>query len=77
MAFIRSSFPTSSTINAWRAGTSNAFTTPRNPAKAATCHTVTAFAHTSAARPNAGSIERDCVMTTRRCLFVRSATIPA
>ena len=76
MALIRSSFPTSSTINAWRAGTSNAFTTPRSPASAATCHAVTVFVHTSAARPNAGSIESDCVRTTRRCLSVRSATIP-
>jgi hypothetical protein len=41
MAFIKSSFPTSSTMNDWRAGISKAATTPTTAASAATCHTRT------------------------------------
>ena len=77
MALTRSSFPTSSTMKACRAGMSNAFTRPRNAASAATCQTATARVHTRAASANAGSIESDCVRITSRCLLVRSATTPA
>src|SRR5438046_4160196 len=41
IAFMRSSLPTSSTMNAWRAGMSNALTTPKNTASTMTCHVVT------------------------------------
>src|SRR5205807_1454740 len=77
IAFIRSSLPTRSTMNAWRAGMSNALTTHRNAASAARCHTATVRLHTSAASANAGSMDSVCVRTTRRCLLVRSTTTPA
>jgi hypothetical protein len=36
-AFMRSARPTISTVNAWRAGMSNVFASPRRPASTSTC----------------------------------------
>src|SRR6266699_3374575 len=77
IAFMRSSLPTSSTMNAWRAGMSNALTTPKNTASAMTCHVVTLPVHTSTASASASSICRACVHTMRRRLSTRSTTTPA
>src|SRR2546430_11276441 len=65
IAFMRSSLPTSSTMNAWRAGMSNALTTPKNTASTMTCHVVTLPVHTSTASASASSICRACVHTMR------------
>ena len=77
IAFMRSSLPTSSTMNAWRAGMSNALTTPKNTASTITCHVVTLPVHTSPASASASSICRACVHTMRRRLSTRSTTTPA
>src|SRR5436190_53084 len=77
IAFMRSSLPTSSTMNAWRAGMSNALTTPKNTASTMTCHVVTLPVHTSTANASASSICKPCVHTMRRRLSTRSTTTPA
>src|SRR6266487_698944 len=77
IAFMRSSLPTSSTMNAWRAGMSNALTTPKNTASAMTCHVVTLPVHTSTASASASSICKACVHTMSWRLSTRSTTTPA
>ena len=77
MAFIRSLRPTISTMKDWRAGISNAFTTPSSAASTKMCQIRTAPLSTNAASTKASSIAEVCVaITTRRRLY-RSATIPA
>ena len=76
IAFIRSSLPTSSAMNAWRPGMSNALTIPKNTASTITCQVVTRPAHTSAASASASSICNACVHTMRRRLSTLSATTP-
>src|ERR1035438_9131972 len=76
IAFSRSSLPTMSIRNAWRAGMSNAFTTPRPAAIAIICQTWMRPDSVSSASTVARTMEAICVpMTTRRRLL-RSATMP-
>src|SRR6266540_2675418 len=62
IAFMRSSFPTSSTTNDWRVGMSKALTTPRKAASAITQPTVTVPVHDHAGvereQQHAGRAER-------------------
>src|SRR5438309_8705717 len=53
IAFIKSSLPTMSTRNAWRAGMSNALTTPSRADSTKMCHTCTLSVSVSPARINA------------------------
>ncbi len=76
MAFIRSSFPTMSTINAWRVGMSNAFTIPRHEASTKTCQTCTCPDRVRNDSASARSIDALWVAITTRCRLWRSATAP-
>ncbi len=76
MAFSRSSRPTISRTNDWRAGMSNAFTMPRHVARTKICHTRTWPLSVSAASVNGKSMDTVCVTTMTRCLLKRSATMP-
>ncbi len=77
IAVIRSSRRTSSTMNAWRPGMSNALTMPNSTASSITCQVVTRPVQTSAARARASSIWSACVQTMSWRLSTRSTTTPA
>jgi hypothetical protein len=76
MAFGRSSRPTISTTNDWRAGMSNAFTTPSAAPNANRCGTRMRPVSVSAARANASAIAVVWVARRIRWRLRRSATAP-
>ena len=76
MAFIKSSRPTISTRNDWRAGTSKAFTTPIKAASRITSLTVTRLVSVRNERMTARIIELACVATMMLRRSNRSATSP-
>ena len=69
--------PTISTTNAWRAGTSNAFTTPNTTAIAATCQYRTTPRTHRMPRHRARTRNIACVHTSRRRFDTRSTSAPA
>ena len=76
MALIRSSLPTISMMNAWRAGMSKALTTPRRAESTNTCQMRTVLVRVRNASAKASSIDAVWVaMTTWRRLR-RSAAMP-
>ena len=77
IALERSSLPTSSTRNDWRAGRSNALNTPKNRASASTIHGRTTPPLTTAASITAWTSAEVWVTRIRRRLSTRSATTPA
>jgi hypothetical protein len=77
MALGRSSRPTISTTNDWRAGPSKALTRPRSAASITISHTCTIPANVSTARMKASTMAEACVTTIRLRLLTRSTTTPA
>ena len=67
MALIRSSGTTISMMNAWRAGISNAFTTPSSAASSMISQTRMCPSKVSADRMKASNMEAVCVAMTVRC----------
>ena len=75
-ALARSSRPTISIMNVWRAGLSNRLTTPSRPASRYTCQSTTVSVTTRMPRTRASSPPADCVRYSRFRLLARSATRP-
>ena len=76
IALLRSSRPTISTTNDWRAGMSKALTMPRQVARTKTCHTRTWPLRVSTASVSGSNIEIDWVRMRMRRRSARSATMP-
>ena len=75
-AFIRSSRLVISTMNAWRAGMSNAIATPPSAASTRMCQGRTSPLQTSPANTNASTIIALCVHSRTARFGCRSATDP-
>ena len=76
MAFMRSSFPTISTMNACRMGTSKAAEVPWTRARAMTQWTVTWPVSVSSARARASASMKDWSRISARRRWTRSASTP-
>jgi hypothetical protein len=77
IAFSKSSRPTISTVNDWRAGASKALATPSRKASTNTCQTCTRPVSVSRARIAASTIAATWVASSSRRLETRSTTVPA